>query len=70
MIASVEAEVVVLAINTSTIHESESATSTEVETTKEPYVTGPVKINHVSQKIADFFRLCSIITYERYIQTQ
>ena len=38
VIASVEAEaeVVMLAINTSTVHESESATSTEVETTEEP----------------------------------
>ena len=37
VIASVEAEVVMfnLAINTSTVHESESAASTEVETTEE-----------------------------------
>ena len=36
VIASVEAEVVMLAIKTSTVHESESATSTEVETTEQP----------------------------------
>ena len=36
VIASVEAEVVMLAINASTVHESESATSTDVETTEQP----------------------------------
>ena len=36
VIASVEAEVAMLAINISTVHESESATSTEIETTEQP----------------------------------
>ena len=34
------------------------------------FVTGHAKINHVSAKIANFFRLCCIITYELFIQTQ
>ena len=34
------------------------------------FVTGPAKINNVSAKNDRFFRLCSIITYELFIQTQ